>query len=78
MTNAPPVSFPGSGEKCGKKPDRLRRIGNQNVRLDRWLRRADRTGSGGDSTHNMRLVEATLESVPVCRRQSPPMAKQHH
>ena len=35
---------PLGGEKHGEKSDRPRQIGNQEVRLDRWLRRPDRVG----------------------------------
>jgi transposase len=37
---------PLGGEKHGAKSDRPRQIGNQAVRLDRWLGRADRAGGG--------------------------------
>jgi transposase len=35
---------PLGGEKYREKSDRPRQIGNQEVRLDRWLRRTDRIG----------------------------------
>jgi transposase len=35
---------PLGGEKYGEKSNRPRQIGNQEVRLDRWLGRAHRTG----------------------------------
>ena len=38
---------PLGGEKHREKSDRPRQIGNQAVRLDRWLGRADRAGGGG-------------------------------
>ena len=38
---------PLGGEKHGEKPDRPRQIGNQAVRLDRWLGSPDRAGGGG-------------------------------